>query len=186
MDKKRGRKAQAPHNHHPYYPILKGRWDGQRPTIVCLCGSTRFKEQYRQEEARLTLEGKIVLTCGVFGYADGIELTEAQKEALDALHLRKIDLAREVRVINVGGYIGQSTKREIEYATRVGKRVSYLGPTSTTVIVCSVYADDALLIPIAGPSGDEYARSVGWGQGPEGEWECPECHARESHYREQQ
>lgn len=96
------------------------------PTVVCLCGSTRFKDEYRQEEARLTLAGNIVLTCGLFGHADGIKLTEGQKQALDQLHLSKIDMADEVRVINVGGYVGSSTAREVFYAIQTGKWVTYL------------------------------------------------------------
>lgn len=65
--------------------------------------------------------GAIVLAPGVFGHADGILISDAQKTALDALHLRKIDMADVVWLIAPGGYVGESTRREIEYAIRVGK-----------------------------------------------------------------
>jgi hypothetical protein len=76
---------------------------------------------------RLTLEGNIVLTVGSHKprsrqYADNLE---GRKADLDELHKRKIDLADEIFVINVGGYIGESTKSEIEYARANKKPVSY-------------------------------------------------------------
>jgi hypothetical protein len=103
----------------------------KEPETVCLCGSTRFKETYRQEERRLTMEGKIVLTCGLFGHADGIDLSADEKEMLDALHKDKIDLADRIHVINVDGYIGDSTQSEIEYARENGKKISWLEPRKT-------------------------------------------------------
>lgn len=99
---------------------------GQKePWVVCLCGSTRFKDAYISENARLTLEGKIVLSVGLFA-GSGDAVNEEQKQMLDVLHLRKIDLAHEVRILNVAGYVGESTLREIDYATRSGKLVSFL------------------------------------------------------------
>ena len=83
-----------------------------RPTIVCLCGSTRFKAQYIEANFRETMAGRIVLSVGWFGHADGdiYTPTPAEKIALDQLHLQKIDLADEVLVIDAdGGYIGEST-----------------------------------------------------------------------------
>ena len=77
---------------------------------------------------RLTLEGVIVLSVGVFGHAEGIELPEEVKTQLDELHKRKIDLADEILVINVNGYIGKSTTGEIAYAVGHGKVVRYLEP----------------------------------------------------------
>ena len=98
-----------------------------RPTVVCLCGSTRFSEAFRKANFQLTLEGKIVLSIGCDTRSDdGLGLTDADKEKLDSLHLRKIDLADEVLILNVGGYIGSSTRRELDYSIRQGKRVSYL------------------------------------------------------------
>lgn len=103
------------------------------PAIVCLCGSTRFKEAFVDHNARLTLEGKIVLSVGLWGHDQelrGLGRFPAPeiKAKLDELHLRKIDIADCVLVLNVGGYIGESTKREIAYAIKTGKPVEYLEP----------------------------------------------------------
>lgn len=102
-----------------------------RPHIVVLCGSTRFKAEFEDANRTLTLGGCIVLAPGVFGHADCIALTEADKSALDGLHLRKIDLADRVLVICPGGYIGDSTRNEIAYAGQVGKPISYLDGTTS-------------------------------------------------------
>ena len=101
---------------------------GPRPTITVLCGSTRFYEQFREQNLLLTLAGHIVLSIGCDTKSDG-DLGVAglfgpgAKERLDELHKRKIDLADEVLVLNVGGYIGESTRSEIEYA----EPIRYLG-----------------------------------------------------------
>ncbi|HUX97820.1 MAG TPA: hypothetical protein VMV47_18965 [Bacteroidales bacterium] len=95
--------------------------------IITLCGSTRFKDEFVSEQKRLTLEGNIVLSVGLFGHSGDNEVWTANtKEMLDDMHLRKIDLADEIFVINPGGYIGESTGREIKYATKTGKQVRYL------------------------------------------------------------
>lgn len=95
--------------------------------IVTLCGSTRFKEQFMQAQKELTLQGCIVISVGLFGHAGDAEVwTEGTKAMLDDMHLRKIDLADEIFVINVDGYIGESTRREIAYAKQTGKPVHYL------------------------------------------------------------
>ena len=95
--------------------------------VITLCGSTRFKEQFLEAQKRLTLEGKIVISVGLFGHSGDDEVwTEGTKEMLDDMHKRKIDMADEIFVINVGGYIGQSTRSEIEYAKAHGKKVRYL------------------------------------------------------------
>lgn len=97
--------------------------------IVTLCGSTRFKEQFLEVQKRLTLQGCIVISVGLFGHSGDNEVwTEGTKEMLDDMHLRKIDLADEIFVINVGGYIGESTRREIAYAAQNGKIINYLEP----------------------------------------------------------
>jgi hypothetical protein len=106
----------------------------RRPLVICLCGSTKFADVFREQEAKLTLEGYIVLSIGVGRTApDGGNLgdpdsptTRRTKAKLDVLHLRKIDLADTVYVLNVNGYIGESTEREIEYAISTGKNVAYL------------------------------------------------------------
>lgn len=95
------------------------------PTVVTLCGSTRFKTEYEETNKRLSLRGQIVLTCGLFAHADNLELSESQKELLDDLHKRKILLSDYIYVINVGGYVGQSTRSEIEFAERHGIPVYY-------------------------------------------------------------
>lgn len=95
--------------------------------VITLCGSTKFKEQYIETQKRLTLEGNIVISFGLFGHSGDDEVwTEGTKDMLDDMHLRKIDMADEVFVINVGGYIGESTKREIAYAKENGKVVRFL------------------------------------------------------------
>lgn len=96
--------------------------------IVTLCGSTRFKAEFEAENRRLTLEGHMVLAPGVFGHQDAEPLAGYLKDRLDLLHFRKIDLSGRVHVVNPGGYIGESTRREIEYAHTVGVPVSYLVP----------------------------------------------------------
>jgi hypothetical protein len=95
--------------------------------VVTLCGSTKFKEQFLEAQKRLTLEGNIVISVGLFGHSGDVEVwTEGTKAMLDDMHLRKIDMADEIFVINVGGYIGTSTRREIEYATSKGLTIRYL------------------------------------------------------------
>jgi len=99
-----------------------------RPEIVCICGSTRFADEMRDVNRSLTFAGVIVLAPGVFAHATGEQVTSEQKDALDALHLRKIDLADRVLVVNPGGYIGESTSREIAYALALGKPVAFTSP----------------------------------------------------------
>ncbi len=100
--------------------------------VITLCGSTRFKVQFLEAQKRLTLAGNIVISVGLFGHSGDDEVwTEGTKEMLDDMHKRKIDMADAIYVINVGGYIGESTRSEIEYAKRNGKEVRYLeGSTS--------------------------------------------------------
>lgn len=96
--------------------------------IITLCGSTKFKDQFIEQQRRLTLEGNIVISVGMFGHADKEPISGEIKSMLDDMHFRKIDLADEIFVINVGGYTGFSTKREIEYARSTGKVINYLEP----------------------------------------------------------
>ena len=95
--------------------------------VITLCGSTRFKDEFLEAQKRLTLEGNIVISVGLFGHSgDDVVWKEGVKEMLDRQHLAKIDLADEIFVINVGGYIGDSTRREIAYASSKGKIINYL------------------------------------------------------------
>ncbi|MFT2750326.1 hypothetical protein ACMT9U_12165 [Clavibacter sp. Sh2036] len=96
-----------------------------RPEIVCICGSRRFAADMRAANLDLTLSGAIVVAPGEGSAA----LTDEQKAALGALHLRKIDLADRVLVVNPGGYVGESTRREIAYARAAGTPVSFTDPT---------------------------------------------------------
>jgi hypothetical protein len=101
------------------------------PQIVCLCGSTRFMDAFHDAGWQLTLDGQIVLSVGVCKHAEdhgGEALGEDVAQRLDELHFRKIDLADRVLILNVGGYIGESTRREIEYAKGLGKVLTYLEP----------------------------------------------------------
>lgn len=101
----------------------------QNYKVVTLCGSTRFKEQFLETQKRLTLEGCIVISVGLFGHSGDDDVWKpGVKEMLDDMHLPKIDLADEIFVINVGGYIGESTRREIAYAEKTGKAIKYLEP----------------------------------------------------------
>ena len=102
--------------------------------VITLCGSTRFKDEFMKVQKDLTLKGNIVISVGLFSHSGDEEVWEKMdegtltktKEMLDDMHKRKIDMADEIFVINVGGYIGDSTKSEIEYATKTGKKVNYL------------------------------------------------------------
>jgi hypothetical protein len=103
-----------------------------KPKIVCLCGSTRFYDEFQNANYELTMAGEIVLSVGFYphsseqAHGETIGITELQKLDLDELHKRKIDLCDYIMVLNLGGYIGESTRSEIEYAELIGKEVKYL------------------------------------------------------------
>lgn len=102
--------------------------------VVTLCGSTKFKDEFMKAQRDLTLEGNIVISVGFFGHSNDVDIWNQMDEEtkiktkimLDDIHKRKIDMADEIFVINVGGYIGESTRSEIEYANKTGKKVNYL------------------------------------------------------------
>ena len=108
---------------------MKGKYP-----IITLCGSTRFKDEFMEVQKRLTLEGNIVISVGLFGHSGDEEVWENMnegtltktKEMLDDMHKRKIDMADEIFVINKGGYIGDSTRSEIEYAEKHNKIIKYM------------------------------------------------------------
>jgi len=106
--------------------------DLTRPKIVCLCGSTRFYDAFQKANYDETMAGNIVLSVGFYPHSSQIAHGQSlgcdddQKKKLDELHKRKIDLADDVLVLNVDGYIGESTRSEIEYAKTHGKPIRYL------------------------------------------------------------
>ena len=106
-----------------------------RPEIVCICGSTRFADEMSAANRALTFAGAIVVAPGVFLRAEDRDadelITDEQKAALGALHLHKIDLADRVLVVNPGGYVGESTSREVAYARATGKPVSFTDPRTS-------------------------------------------------------
>ncbi len=95
--------------------------------VVTLCGSTKFKDDFMRVQKELTLQGYIVISVGLFGHSGDNEVwIEGTKEMLDDMHKRKIDMADEIYVINKNGYIGSSTRTEIEYAKSKGMPVRYM------------------------------------------------------------
>lgn len=115
-----------------YHQLVRDFGD-DRPNIVVLCGSTRFYDAFQAANYSLTMRGQIVLSVGFYphakaehGHGEGVGHDSAEKVALDELHKRKIDLADEVLVLNVYGYIGESTRGEIAYAEKIGRPVRYL------------------------------------------------------------
>lgn len=93
--------------------------------VITLCGSTKFKDEFEQANRYLTLKGNIVFSLAFFEQSDGIEITNEQSELFGEIHFRKIDMSDEIFVIDVGGYIGSSTRKEIEYANENGKIVKF-------------------------------------------------------------
>lgn len=93
--------------------------------VITLCGSTRFKEDFERVNKELTLAGNIVISVGCFGHAGDV-FTDEQKVMLDDIHKRKIDMADAIYVINKDGYIGESTRSEIQYAARLGKYIVFM------------------------------------------------------------
>ena len=94
--------------------------------VIILCGSARFKDNFMKVQKRLSLEGNIVLSLSFFDLDDGEVLTKEKKDLLDDIHKRKIDMSDEIFVINKGGYIGENTRSEIEYAKMTNKKVNYM------------------------------------------------------------
>lgn len=94
------------------------------PEVVCICGSARFMAEMREANRDLTFAGVIVLAPSDADQAP----TDEQKVVLDALHLRKIDMADRVLIVNPGGYVGESTRKEIAYAEAAGKPITFTDP----------------------------------------------------------
>ena len=94
--------------------------------VITLCGSTKFKEDFLREQEKLTLAGNVVISVGIFAHADRKNLALSEKILLDDIHRQKIDMADEILVINKKDYIGESTKKEIDYAMVLGKSIRYM------------------------------------------------------------
>ena len=94
--------------------------------VITLCGSTKFKDDFEREQKRLTLEGNIVLSVGLFSQYNGETLDKSMIQMLDDMHKKKIDMSDEIFIINKDGYIGDSTGSEIEYAKKKGIPVKYM------------------------------------------------------------
>jgi hypothetical protein len=115
----------------PNVGAVMSRWETGsvplgRPKVITVCGSTKFADETRKVIAGLEMEGLAVFSVGFFAHAEKVVLTADEKERLDALHLAKIRLSDEIVVVNVGGYVGQSTAREIALAKRLGKGIRWL------------------------------------------------------------
>ena len=94
--------------------------------VITLCGSTKFKDEFIKAQKELTLKGYIVISPCLFAQSGDKEaLNDDIREMLDDMHKRKIDMSDAIMVIDVGDYIGESTKKEIEYAKSQGKFVYF-------------------------------------------------------------
>ncbi|EZH66011.1 hypothetical protein DH09_14400 [Bacillaceae bacterium JMAK1] len=98
--------------------------------VITLCGSTKFKEEFEHANAMLTLEGHAVISVSFFEQYEGIKISNDQLRMFEEIHMRKIDLADEVMIIDPTGYIGDSTSKEITYANNSGKKVTYYSQES--------------------------------------------------------
>lgn len=97
----------------------------EKGKVITVCGSLRFQEEIMRQSMRLELEGNCVLSI-IYPTSEGIDLTEEQHELLSQLHFQRIDMAEAIFVVNVGGYIGEHVKKEIEYAKNHDKEIIYL------------------------------------------------------------
>lgn len=103
---------------------------------ITLCGSTRFKKEFQLAEAQLALRGYTVYSCALWGHSND-PLSVEDKLILDAVHMAKIANSDAILVINPGGYIGESTKREIFFARAMGKEVKFLELDDTAKLLSS-------------------------------------------------
>ena len=94
--------------------------------IVCLCGSTKFKEAFEKANREETSKGNIVLTVAMFGHLEGLDMNSEVIKTFNDVHFDKILLSDEVLILNVNGYIGESTRNELNYAIENGKTIRYL------------------------------------------------------------
>lgn len=128
--------------------------------IITICGSTRFKNEIMEAAKNLTLDDHIVLMPTIFEHADNVELTQEQKIRLDNLHKMKINMSDAVFVVNVDGYIGESTYGEIDWAVRNKKELYFLinpnpdAPTEETEQVAGEVDGENVTIPTGEPAND--------------------------------
>jgi len=123
---------------------------------ITLCGSTKFKKEFEAINRQLSLEGNVVYSVAFFGHADNVPLTKEQKENLDRVHKQKIDNSDGIFVINVDGYIGESTKSEIQYAYRTEKFVRHLSEYPDLKMIC----DATLFTPTPQKEDKDYEQEI--------------------------
>lgn len=93
--------------------------------IITICGSLKFKNEMMKVAEQLALEGDCVITP-VYPTEENYTRTDEQIENLKNVHFKKIDLSDAIYVVDVNGYIGESTKLEIEYAQSKNLEIFYL------------------------------------------------------------
>lgn len=101
-------------------------WGDDPPLIMCLLGSSRFQTDIQKAARAFTLAGHIVVAPCVYPSMDGLTLSDETKRTLDALQLRRIEMADAVYVVNPSGYLDSTTRLAIEHAVSLGKSVRYL------------------------------------------------------------
>lgn len=92
---------------------------------ITLCGSIRFKGEFLKWNKELTLQGHVVYSVVCFGHPDDVP-SESEKQMLERIHMLKIDYSDEIFVLDVDGYIGETTRREIAYAKLKNRKIKYL------------------------------------------------------------
>jgi hypothetical protein len=93
--------------------------------VITLCGSYRFKEEMAEVAEIMTLAGNCVLTPNELTRESKDDYTEEEARMIDMMHKEKIRISDAILVVNVGKYIGKSTKSEIEFAEELGKEILY-------------------------------------------------------------
>ncbi len=93
--------------------------------IITICGSLKFKNEMLKVARKITIAGDLVITP-IFPIDDNDKITEEEKNIFDSAHKEKIKLSDAIFVVNVNGYIGESTKNEINYAKSLNKEILYL------------------------------------------------------------
>lgn len=105
-------------------PMNSWEKSDSKSNIITLCGSSKFKNEFLKVQKELSLKGYLVLSLGLFGHS-GDDEAWVKKYLLDRVHKQKIDMSSAIFIIDVDGYVGESTKNEIEYAINRGKTVYF-------------------------------------------------------------